>query len=340
MLGEPLEQRVDVLRLDGEQQHPCADRGLGQVDRGDAVALGELGGPVGAALADEDAVGAAAPDQAGEQRLADLAAADDRQAAAAGGGHARPTRRAHEAAAPAPEGTATRTVQTGGDEAALLGGADSVGHDVLPAVGRAAVPGRPLTGDGDQSGVGGGDGGAAAGRHQDVEAADEGQVGGGAAAGDQPHPAGGQLPAARLRVGLPGAARRRPRRGGRRQRVDVGRTARRARRRGRRARGRRRPARPRRSTGSVSSQASARPAARTPADEGGELRGGVVRRPRHRARARPRGRRATSSAATRTASSSAPRRLAAQRARRGRRRGDDGHVETVVRRCVPRPGPG
>ena len=55
-----------------------------------------LGAVAGAALADDDPAGPAATDQAGEQRLADLPAADDRQARAAGPlapAHGRPTRR-------------------------------------------------------------------------------------------------------------------------------------------------------------------------------------------------------------------------------------------------------
>src|SRR5207237_284817 len=73
--------------------------------RRDAVALLQLRGPLGTALAHDDPVARAPAHQAGQQRLADLAAADDGQP-----GHARPTRRrATSARAPAPEGTLTRT---------------------------------------------------------------------------------------------------------------------------------------------------------------------------------------------------------------------------------------
>jgi hypothetical protein len=109
-LRQESEERVDVLRLHREQQDTGTGGGIGEIQRRDAIAVGQLRGPLGAALADQDPVGTAAADQAREQRLADLTAADDGQAPAAVGGHAwPPRRRATRAAAPRPDGTATRT---------------------------------------------------------------------------------------------------------------------------------------------------------------------------------------------------------------------------------------
>jgi hypothetical protein len=84
------EQAVDVLRLDRQQQHPGGRRRLGEVDRAHAVPFGQLRGPLRAALDDEDAVPVAClADQTGEERLADLPAADDGQSRATRGDHAR-----------------------------------------------------------------------------------------------------------------------------------------------------------------------------------------------------------------------------------------------------------
>ena len=79
------EQRVEVLGLDGDHDEGrAADRfGVGE-RRFDAVALGELVDPLLAAARDDDLLGLApsGAEQAREQRLADLAAAEDRDAPA------------------------------------------------------------------------------------------------------------------------------------------------------------------------------------------------------------------------------------------------------------------
>src|SRR5439155_4621124 len=79
------EQRVEVLRLDRDHdKRGAADRiGVGE-RRLDAVPLGELVDPLLAAARDDDLLGPApaGAEQPREQRLADLAAAEDRDAPA------------------------------------------------------------------------------------------------------------------------------------------------------------------------------------------------------------------------------------------------------------------
>jgi hypothetical protein len=112
VFGQPAQQHVDVLRLDRQKEHPGACGGVLEGDGGNPVPLRQLRGPVGAPLADQQPVGTTTADQTRQQRLADLAASDDRQTPAAAGAHERTARRrTRPAAAPGPEGTATRTAQ-------------------------------------------------------------------------------------------------------------------------------------------------------------------------------------------------------------------------------------
>ena len=175
----------------------------GQVDQVHAVPLRQLGAPLGAALADDDVARSAAPDHPRQQRLPHPATTDDGETAAPRSAHREPSGRPSEradGAGPGHDGHPHR--RAGGGQSLLLRGADSPGHDVLPAVGRAAVPGRPLSGDGDQSRIGRGHGGPAVPGHEDVDAADEGQPRRRPRAGPQPHPPAGEDPAARLRGGF------------------------------------------------------------------------------------------------------------------------------------------
>jgi hypothetical protein len=74
-----LEQRVDVLWLDGDDDERGAADGVGiRGGRLDAVARSELGGALLAPARNDD-VGPARGEQAGEQRLADPAPAEDCQ---------------------------------------------------------------------------------------------------------------------------------------------------------------------------------------------------------------------------------------------------------------------
>jgi hypothetical protein len=146
--------------LTASSSTPAPGGGLGQPHHRDAVPVRELGARSG--LRSQTTIPRpAATDQAGEQRLADLPAADDRQAGAAGlSRRSRPARRTAEggggpdpSAGPPAPGTRRRPAGV----AARCGPAT---HDVLPAVGCSVVPGGTLAGDGDQPRVGGADAGA------------------------------------------------------------------------------------------------------------------------------------------------------------------------------------
>ena len=109
---------------------------------------------------------------------------------------------------PAARGDGDADGVAAGHQPVLLVGQDSVRHDVLPAVGGPAVPGRPFSGDRDQPLVGGGDLGMTVAGHQDVQAADEGEVGGAPAALGRAAPRRrGERAAARLGVGARPRAR-------------------------------------------------------------------------------------------------------------------------------------
>ena len=77
--GDLVEQVAHVLRLDDQGDGVGLGGGLEVGDHGDAVPLLELAGALGALLADQQLVDAAAgADQPGEQGLAHDAGADDR----------------------------------------------------------------------------------------------------------------------------------------------------------------------------------------------------------------------------------------------------------------------
>ena len=174
--------------------------------------------------------------------------------------------------------------------------------------------------------------------HEDVEAAHERQVRVGAAAGEQPHVAAGQVPAARLGAAAPPPGRRRRRRAGSAATASTS------------AGG------PLRTTGRPA-RATSRAAGRPEAvdrhgqlargdqpgrahlrDQGRELRGGVVPTAGHRLeRDQPTLRHELGGDAHRVLGTRAGDE-AAQRARDGAEA--NGHVETVVGPCVPRPGAG
>ena len=267
-----------------------------------------------------------------------------------GGGHRRAVRAAQEradGAGPGHDGDPHR--RAGGGQPVLLRGADSPGHDVLPAVGRAAVPGRPLSGDGDQSRIGRRDGRAgrppamrtlrqrtkarsAARAARRPAAAPGRRRGPGSAPPHRARPAGTttRAPGRSASSAVDGVRRaRRGRRPARRRGGAGGQpraSASRSHRHGQLAVPRRSPA----SRTRPSSRPARAASSRLPA--GARARRGARRRRARRPRAAVLGPRPATSRP-------ASRRRTGRSAAAARRAGRHGHVGTVVRRCVCPSGP-